>query len=82
MRVASTATKVRRIKFNTAARHSAAAKAEARAPTPHIYCPALVLQSIETVIATAPQEMWSYFADWDFLVERLQFFRVPNPPDP
>jgi hypothetical protein len=54
-----------------------------RGPQPQRYAvPALVLQSIETAIATAPQEMWSYFADWDFLVEGLQFFRVPNPPDP
>jgi hypothetical protein len=51
-------------------------------PPPRYTVPALVLQAIETAIATAPQEMWSYFGDWDFLVEGLHFFRVPNPPDP
>jgi hypothetical protein len=51
-------------------------------PPQRFAAPALVLQSIETAIATAPQEMWSYFADWDFLVDGLQFFRVPQPPEP
>jgi hypothetical protein len=41
-----------------------------------------MLSAIESAIATAPQEMWSYFSDPRFLKEGLAFFRVPNAPPP
>jgi hypothetical protein len=52
----------------------------ARPPPPAFVPPPLLLQSIETAIATAPSEMWSLFRDYEFLAEGLKFFRVPNPP--
>jgi hypothetical protein len=52
----------------------------ARPPPPQCVPPPLLLQSIETAIATAPAEMWSMFRDYEFLAEGLKFFRVPNPP--
>jgi hypothetical protein len=51
-----------------------------RPPPPEFAPPPLLLQSIETAIATAPSEMWSMFRDYEFLAEGLKFFRVPNPP--
>jgi hypothetical protein len=51
-----------------------------RPPPPNCVPPPLVLQSIETAIATAPAEMWARFRDYEFLADGLKFFRVPNPP--
>jgi hypothetical protein len=51
-----------------------------RPPPPNCVPPPLLLQAIETAIATAPAEMWAHFRDYEFLAEGLKFFRAPNPP--